>query len=395
MTPNFLKVKIIILGVLHAFGVFFILFIRDFETTKANAAWVGSIAYGLSMLTGPLAGVVINKFGHRVSMMCGGLLCFIALLSSSFVNSLNHLFFTFSFIYGLGTCLCITPTMTLGQDYFEKYLSVSIGIITSGSSIGTLVMAPTSQALIDSVGWRNTFRIYAVACLFTSLFNFFVRPISNTKKTASETLRSSPLRRLIQELALWKNRVFIVWSTGITLVMFGYYIPYVHLISFALDAGITPDQGSILIMVFGASTAIGRLTFGKIVQLGLLNRLHMHQLSMIVCGTATMFLPFIQSFGGLLSYVVFFGMVDGCFVVLLPLMTCSLVQADKAVLAWGFLSGTSSITFTLGPPIAGFLYDSLGSYNVAFHVASIPVIAGALVLFMIPWAQRTSTTTRP
>lgn len=36
------------------------------------------------------------------------------------------------------------------------------------------------------------------------------------------------------------------------------------------------------------------------------------------------------------------------------------------------------------------MYDALGSYNVAFHCAGIPVISGALILFFIPWAQRTS-----
>ena len=38
------------------------------------------------------------------------------------------------------------------------------------------------------------------------------------------------------------------------------------------------------------------------------------------------------------------------------------------------------------------MYDAFGSYDAAFHVAGIPVIAGAIILFFIPWAQRTSKT---
>ncbi|ESO89208.1 hypothetical protein LOTGIDRAFT_83181, partial [Lottia gigantea] len=349
------------------------------------SAWVGSIAYGLSMFVGPVTGLTMKRFGHKFAMVLGGFLCSISLCASSFVQGIDQLFFTFSFIYGVGACMSITPTMTLGQDYFDKYLGVSVGIMTSGSSIGTLIMAPTTQTLIDALGWRNTFRVYAGTCLLTSILNLFIRPITNRKKTQSDELRTSPLRRLIAELALWKNRVFIVWTTGITLVMFGYYIPYVHLVSFAVDQGATVEQGSIIIMVFGASTATGRLLFGKIVQLGLLNRLHMHQLSMILSGSATMFLPLISSYDGLLVFIIFFGLVDGCFVVLLPLMTCSLVRTDKVALAWSFLICSSSITFTLGPPVAGFMYDALGSYNLPFHFAGVPVILGALVLFLIPW----------
>lgn len=47
------------------------------------------------------------------------------------------------------------------------------------------------------------------------------------------------------------------------------------------------------------------------------------------------------------------GLVDGCFVVLLPIMTASLIGIEKSVVAWGFLIGTCSVTFTLGPPVAG------------------------------------------
>ena len=56
-----------------------------------------------------------------------------------------------------------------------------------------------------------------------------------------------------------------------------------------------------LMMVLGATTAFGRLLFGKIVQIGVLNRLHMHQLSMIVTGTGVMLLPLIKSYIGTAS----------------------------------------------------------------------------------------------
>lgn len=120
-----------------------------------------------------------------------------------------------------------------------------------------------------------------------------------------------------------------------------------------------------LIMVLGISTAIGRIMFGKIVGLGVLNRLHMHQLSMVVTGTAVMMLPMIRSFTGIILYVVIIGLVDGCYVVLLPVLTVSLMAGENSVTAWGFLIGTSSVTFTLGPPVAG---ESIleGCKNVSF-----------------------------
>ena len=61
---------------------------------------------------------------------------------------------------------------------------------------------------------------------------------------------------------------------------------------------------------------------------------------------------FHRSVPGLITYVVFVGLVDGCYVVLLPVLTSTLF-VEQRVLAWGFLACVNSITFTLGPPVAG------------------------------------------
>ena len=57
-------------------------------------------------------------------------------------------------------------------------------------------------------------------------------------------------------------------------------------------------MASILMMVMGASTATGRILFGRIVASGVLNRLHMHQLSMVITGSGVMLLPLIKTFHG-------------------------------------------------------------------------------------------------
>ncbi|XP_041352590.1 uncharacterized protein LOC121371038 isoform X2 [Gigantopelta aegis] len=302
------------------------------------------------------------------------------------------LFLTFSLVFGLGASLAVTCTVTISQEYFDKYTTVTMGLIAAGSSFGTLVMAPLSQFLLDTVGWRNSLRVYAGTCGFSMLCNMLLIPISRPNKNRFDNVRTSPLRKLMEDLKLWKNRVFVVWTCAITCVMFGYYIPYVHMVSYAADCGISPNKASFLIMILGTSTASGRILFGKIIQFGLLDRVRMHQLSMVITGAGTMFLPMIKSFSGLAAYIVIVGLVDGCYVVLLPLLTCSLMGSEKMVLAWGFLIGTASFTFMLGPPVAGFLYDATGSYNLAFHIAGIPILSGAIIMFLIPWAQRTSET---
>lgn len=96
-------------------------------------AWAGSLAYGVTMVLGPLATAVIMRLGVRGSIIMGSLLCAVSMLISSAMTSMSWLYLTFSLLYGIGCCLAYSPTMTIAEDYFIKYLSVATGITVSGN----------------------------------------------------------------------------------------------------------------------------------------------------------------------------------------------------------------------------------------------------------------------
>ncbi len=70
-----------------------------------------------------------------------------------------------------------------------------------------------------------------------------------------------------------------------------------------------------------------------------------------------MMLPLIRYFPGLVSYVIIVGLVDGCYVVLLPILSTALIGAENKMLGWGLLVTVASVTYTVGPPVAGDGYE--------------------------------------
>lgn len=178
------------------------------------------------MTLGPVTSQLLTRYSYSRVMMAGGVFCVFSLVVSSFATSVNMLYLTFSVFYGVGTCMCTSPTMTITPEYFDKYMSIATGITVSGSSFGTLIMGPLSQFIIDKAGWRTAFRIYAGLVVITILLNSKIRQPPILAKRKAEG------RSFIKDLQIWKNRVFVVWTMAITLVMFGFYIPYVHLVSF-------------------------------------------------------------------------------------------------------------------------------------------------------------------
>jgi len=177
------------------------------------------------MTFGPVTSLLIERLGYSRVMISGGVICSVSLLASSFVTSLPPIFLTFSLLYGIGTCMATAPTMTITPEYFDKHLPIATGIIVSGSSFGTLIMGPLSQFIIDQGGWRLAFRVFSALCLLTSALNSRIRAPTHVKARLAED------RSFLKDLQIWKNRVFLVWTFSIMFVMFGYYIPYVHLVS--------------------------------------------------------------------------------------------------------------------------------------------------------------------
>jgi len=103
----------------------------------------------------------------------------------------------------------------------------------------------------------------------------------------------------------------------------------------------------------------------------MLNRyLCFFQISFLSIGILTMLVPITKSFFVLLAISLAMGLFDGCFISLLGPIAFDICGHSGATQAIGFLLGMCSIPLTVGPPIAGLIYDHTGNifndsiYNV-------------------------------
>ena len=77
---------------------------------------------------------------------------------------------------------------------FRRWQSLAVGIVSVGGSIGVLIMGPSLQLLIDTVGWRGTYRIisapfFVIACVCGALFG---DPVQDTPKTTPQNCMGNP-----------------------------------------------------------------------------------------------------------------------------------------------------------------------------------------------------------
>ncbi|KAF7220256.1 monocarboxylate transporter 12-B isoform X2 [Nothobranchius furzeri] len=118
---------ICIRAVTRCVSMFFVEFQMHFEKDYSSTAWIHSMMDSTTMLCAPLGGFLGNRLSCRVTVFLGGLLSSAGLVLSSFASSL-------------------------------EFLYISLGIIT-GSGIGTFLLAPAVQLLIEHYSWRGALLI--------------------------------------------------------------------------------------------------------------------------------------------------------------------------------------------------------------------------------------------
>ena len=110
------------------------------------------------------------------------------------------------------------------------------------------------------------------------------------------------------------------------------------------------------------SQTVGKIMYGRIADHPRVNRLHLLQMCLLVCSVMTTLLPIFTSFQSLMAYCVIFGLHDGCFVVLVAILTCDIVGKANMAPAFGQLHLIGAVPLILGPPVAGkrcLLVDTL------------------------------------
>lgn len=374
-------VQFIILGLQNNLGMFHVEHLKDFQKSKLETGWVSSLALGNMFLFAPLTSALCEKYGCRRVGFCGGVLTVIGMLASSFATSLYMLYFTFGIVYGIGTSMCYFPTLRTLPYWFSRNLALANGIAAAGSGVGTVAVGPLLEELMSSLGWKHTARIFA-GLLLIPTFAALVYCVPSTCHKG-EKGDEKPKTKIL-DLSVLKNPAFIVLCVAMSVFMLGYFVPFIHLPQCAQDMNVPKKESSYLVGIMSVGSTFGRLFFGKLSDHPRVNRLYLYQMAFLCIGIVDTLVPQITNFAGYAMYMVSFGVFDGCFIVLLAIVVSDVVGIDKVSPGMGIKFFFMAITTFVGPPLAGWLVDISGSYDLAFYAAGGTSAVAFGLLFLVP-----------
>ncbi|XP_046558282.1 monocarboxylate transporter 14-like [Haliotis rubra] len=248
-------IHFIVFGLMQSFGVIYVELLGQFESSRGETAWIGSLLSGLVLLLGPVGVVVLDLLGTRVTAILGAVLACVGCSVSFLADSLIFLYFSFGVLQayhslGLGFNLMFITATVIVNQYFVKRRSLANALGSLGGGVGTMALPPLLQVMMSEYTWRGALLITGGLVLNCAVFGTLFKPFYSK-----------------QELSDLKTE-----SRKSVLGSFAYSIPFNHLPDLANGLEIPEDTSSWLISAIGISSMVGRLVFGRISDIPCVNR---------------------------------------------------------------------------------------------------------------------------
>ena len=375
-------------GVVYTFAGFFKAFQIEFAAPRAHVSLAFSLCAFLYFLLGAPAGMLADRFGPRRVCLAGAAALALGLAGASYAPSLLALYVTYSVGIGIGVGLTYVPSVGAVQPWFLRRRAFATGIAVAGIGAGNLVVPPLAAWWIELYGWRGAYlALAAFALVLSGAAACFIdneparrglradgwqdgshapAPAEHSGATLTQALRS---------------KVFWMLYGSLFLPTIGVFVPMVHLAPYATDLGHPESAGVLLVSLVGLGSLVGRFAIG-----GLADRMgRLRSLALMYAGLGASFLVWWQaeSLWALAGMSIGMGLFYGGFVATMPAVVMDLFggRAVSAIIGW--LYTAPGIGTLIGPPIAGYAFDRLGSYEAPILGAAVLSFLGAAGVMLL------------
>ena len=379
-------------GVQYSFGLFFTALTEEFGWSRASLSGVFSLYAAAYSFLGLFAGRLTDRWGPRAVIALGGAFLGLGLALSGGIQALPPLYATY-LLAAVGMSSAYVPCNATVARWFEARRGLAVGLGLSGASAGTFAGPPLVALLIAEVGWRRAYALLGVGLALSLglLAGLFVRdprdrglsPYGAASRPVSATAAADgwPIRQVV------RHPSFALLVAVYTTTWIPVFMPPVHLVPLARDLGLSPVVGATALSALGAGSLVGRLGMGAVSDaIGrrptLVIALGLQTLSFVglagASGAATLF-----------GAAAAFGFAYGAISALMPAVVTDFYGPAHAGSLVGLIFGLAGPAGGLGPVLAGWLFDTTGSYVAAFGLgAGLNLLALVFAVLARPPASR-------
>jgi MFS family permease len=403
---------------LYGAGLYsFILFVtplsEEFHWSRAATGGLVS-AFWLSAPLSLVADPLIRRFGVK-RLAAAGILLEAACLTLLFTASHLWQMYLLRALAGMGKVLYAINLPIILSRWFSRRFGLALAVMYCGWHLGGLALAPITESLIHSMGWRlASMTLGAVLLVIALPPTLWLLRISSAADigagldgdplTTAIVPSKTPIADQAQSVRpsytaalgeLLRQPTFQLIITA-TIV---YYITYsgvlAHQAAAVEAAGVSSHAASVVLGATAGFAAAGALLIGYIVDrfsLALATLLQHGLMALgVFCLLAIVYLP---SFWLLAIHALSFGLAIGGTDVFWITMVKRRTPTESFQRAWGIWYFLELAVIVIAPAGAGFLYDLSGNYMTAL-AAELAITAVPLALCLRISLRRTTEPVQP
>lgn len=385
------------IGFFQSFGVFFKPMLQEFGWSQAVLAGgfsLTSLTMGLlSVFTGALA----DRYGPRVVVAGAGVLAALGYVLFFQVHGLWQFYLMFIYL-GAARSGVYNPLFSTVSRWFTARRGLALGLVSTGAGLGRTLIPLLATLLIARFAWRRAFIflgwgeavILLVAALIIrkqpqdkGLLPYGEMPGEMGKSQALASGVALSLRAALASRTFW-----ILFVAGL-LYSFGFQIVIIHLVNYATQPhiGFSPGVAASFLSTLGLGSIAGRIGMGMVSDR--IGRMAALAISFGLLAVAVFWLMGARTAGMFYGAAGLFGFGFGGAMPLQPAIVGELFGLASMGAIFGVTQAGHSLGGSMGPPLAGFIFDTTGSYYVAFSL-SASAFLGAMGLAL--WLRRPGQT---
>ncbi|MFC1994225.1 nitrate/nitrite transporter [Chloroflexota bacterium] len=386
-------------GPFLVFTVFFTSFEADFIWSRTLISSV----YSAFLLTAAFSNVVVgwltDKYGPKLILVACGFIMGGGLALVSQVNSVGQ-FLIIYIVASLGVgAIYVVPFAIVQKLVSPKMVGLALGITTSGLAISRVIFTPIASILLVSFDWRvsyvvlgaTTWALVSIAAVIISLRRSgelaqtpskhqlaavsVANGLASSNALTTEVGEGNSLKEIIT------TRLFLLTGIMFVLPITCNQMLLLHIVPFAEGAGIGKTAAATAVGLSGLFGVVGNITWPALSSK--VSWRWLVSIPVAICSLTMAWLIATSSLWMLYLFLTFytfffFGHITTRFAFIKFLFGSQFLAS-----VIGILQGTGALLSTITPLVAGYIYDTTESYNVAFLVAAILFAIAAFVAILL------------
>ena len=363
----------VLMGSRTSFAVIYPAMVHDqgWAVTDVTSAYsAGLLLYAVLAI---LIGVGVDRLGCRTMMLVGSILVTVGTVIVGLATEVWHLYVGYILVVGLGTggIGFITLIKLLSQRTGARF-ATAFGLAFMGQGLGSLLVSPAVQLIIEGYGWRVASLVFAaVVGLVLLPLSAWIAPGPEGQRAASAVGGRPDTAPGVWSLACM---VFLLANASLGFQML---VP-THQVAYLLDLAFAPTLAASAAGGWGAMMSVGSVCGGWLVdRLGLI-RMLTFALALITAGTVALVFSGPATGWLLALYVLAGGVGRGLLGVSLGTAQTQLFAGPRLGRMTGILDLGFGTGAFVGPWGAALLHDQIGTFAPSFLATIVASVVGAV-----------------